>query len=42
VKARWIALLIVLVAAVPKQVTAFCQQVVTAAMSVFNNLTSAH
>jgi hypothetical protein len=42
VKARWLAFVIVLVALVPKQVEAFCQQVVGAAMTVFNDLTAAH
>jgi hypothetical protein len=35
---RWIVLAIVLVAFAPKPVTAFCQGVVDAAMTVFNEL----
>jgi hypothetical protein len=38
-RVRWIILLIVLIALAPKQVTAFCQQVFDAAMTVFSQLT---
>jgi hypothetical protein len=38
VKVRWIVLAIVIVALAPKQIGEFCQGVVAAAMTVFNEL----
>lgn len=37
---RWLLVAILVVALAPKPVTAFCQGVVGAAMSVFNELTA--
>jgi hypothetical protein len=37
---RWIVLAIVVVALAPKPITAFCQGVVAAAMTVFTELTA--
>jgi hypothetical protein len=42
VRVRWIVVAIVLVALAPNQVQAFCQGVVAAAMTVFNELTVTH
>jgi hypothetical protein len=38
-KARWIALLIVLIALMPDQVTSFCKQVFDAATTAFTDVT---
>jgi hypothetical protein len=38
VKVRWIVLAIMLIALAPRQIGEFCQGVVAAAMTVFNEL----